>query len=86
MTPNDDLKNTINDELKNTILEEIAAIKREISPKSIKKLNLDLTERIVHRLSSLAGECTECQDFLKILGADIADLREAALGGRQISH
>ena len=63
-----------NNDLKDLILNEIADIKEEISSKRIKQLNLDLTEKIVHRLSSLSNECIECQDYMHSLEVNMADI------------
>lgn len=63
-----------NDDLKDLLLRQIADIRKEISSKRTKQLGLDLTEKIVHRLSSFSHECMECENYMHILEVNIADI------------
>lgn len=63
-----------NEDLKDLLIKEIADIKEGISTKRIKQLNLDLTEKIVYRVSSFASECIECRNYMHKLEADLSDI------------
>ncbi len=74
-----------NDELKDLLLKQIADIKKETSSKRIKQLSLDLTEKIVHRLSSFSNECIECQEYMHSLEVNIADIMKVVCQQEQNS-
>lgn len=61
------------DDLKELLLREIVDIKKKVEPKRAKQFSLDLTEKIVHRLSSFA-ECQECQEYMNTLEKDLSQI------------
>lgn len=56
------------------LLNDIKAFRNVCGEKLAKKLNLDLTERIVNHLASFSAECTDCEHDLQMLKIHIEKL------------
>lgn len=72
-----------NDDLREYLLKEIADIRSKITPEITKRLKLDLTEKIVHRLSSFSNGCIECQNYMHSLEVNLKDIKEVVFQKEQ---
>lgn len=46
------------------LLNDLAELKNEIGDTKAKQLNLDILERVIHRMDSYSSDCTICNSFL----------------------
>lgn len=60
--------------IKERLLQSIAELKQRLDVKQVKRYNLDLTEKIIGRLASFAGECEKCRKSLCELEAAVSML------------
>lgn len=58
------------------LLKEILHIKKQIEPKLVRRLKLDLLERIVIRLEDYSKACDECKGYLNYIENDISKIKD----------
>lgn len=61
----------------NTALNEIAALKKKLQPKEIKRLQLELLERVLKRLADFGDECQQCKEYKATLEEQILNLNKS---------
>ncbi|KUO63091.1 MAG: hypothetical protein APF84_11225 [Gracilibacter sp. BRH_c7a] len=58
------------------ILKDITLLKQKLDNKEVKKLKLDLVERIINRMGILTKECDECTEALNDLTIIITRIKD----------